>query len=134
MFARAIAGKGEPRYLNSDHDPLLEYHRWKATLRVLQISEVKTVPHVPQSHACVERLIGTIRREYRDHTFFWSAADLEKKFTEFGNYYNRHRVHSSLDGQTLAEISGECANAQAALHHFHWQTHCRGLYELPVAA
>ena len=60
MFARAIAGKGEPRYLSSDHDPLFEYHRWKANLRVLQISEVKTVPHVPQSHPFVERVPGEL--------------------------------------------------------------------------
>ena len=88
MFARAITGKGEPRYLSSDHDPLFEYHRWKANLRVLQISEVKTVPRAPRSHPFVERLIGTIRKEYLGHIFFWSNTDLEKKLTEFGNYYN----------------------------------------------
>jgi hypothetical protein len=96
--------------------------------REISIESAGTVSRDPQ------RLIGTIRREYLDHIFFRSTADLEKKFTEFGNYYNRHRVHSSLDGQTPAEITGERANAQAALRHFHWQTHCRGLYELPVAA
>jgi len=134
MFARAITGQGEPRYLSSDHDPLFEYQRWEANLRVLQISEVKTVPRGRRSHPIVEPPIGTIRKEYLGHIFFWSTADLERKLTEFGNYYNRHRVHSSLDGQTPAEISWERANAQAALQHFHWQTHCRGSYELPVAA
>jgi len=88
MFARSIAGKGEPRYLSSDHDPLFEYHRWKANLRVLEISAVRTVPYVPQSHPFVERLIGTIRREYLDYIFFWNTTDLEKKLTEFGDYYN----------------------------------------------
>jgi len=55
MFNRAMSGKGEPRYLSSDHNPLSEYHRWKA-------------------------------------------------------------------------------NRQATLHRSLWHTHCRGLYQLPVAA
>jgi hypothetical protein len=66
MFNIIIVGKSQPRYLSSDNDPLLEYHRWQANLRVLDVDEIKTVPHVPVSQAFVERLIGTIRREYLD--------------------------------------------------------------------
>jgi len=134
MFNHAIARQGIPRYLSSDHDPLFEFHRWKANLRVLEVDELKTVPFTPTSHPFVERLIGTIRREYLDNVFFWNTVDLEKKLAEFSTYYNQHRVHSSLDGQTPAEVSGERLNAQTVLHNFRWRTHCRGLYELPVAA
>jgi len=63
MFHRAIRGKSLPKYLSSDHDPLYRFHRWKATLRVLEVTEIKTIPYVPLSHPFVERLIGTIRRE-----------------------------------------------------------------------
>ena len=35
--------------------PLFEAHRWEANLRVLEIDEIKTVPHVPMSHPFVER-------------------------------------------------------------------------------
>ena len=63
MFHRAIRGKSLPKYLSSDHDPLFRFHRWKATLRVLEVTEIKTIPYVPLSHPFVERLIGTIRRE-----------------------------------------------------------------------
>src|SRR5262249_39373022 len=78
MFQRAIRGHGLPHYLSSDHDPLYRFHQWKANLRVLEITEIKTVPYVPLSHPFVERLIGTIRREYLDRTLFWSSADLER--------------------------------------------------------
>ena len=36
-----------PRYPSSYHDPLFEFHRWKANLRILEVTEVKTVPYVP---------------------------------------------------------------------------------------
>ena len=134
MFNRAISGKGEPRYLSSDHDPLFEYHRWKANLRILDIEEIKTVPYAPLSHPFVERLIGTIRREYLDHLLFWNVADLEKKLAEFQAYYNQHRVHSSLGGNTPAEVGGGSVTSRASLSNFRWQTHCRGLYQLPLAA
>ena len=39
------------------------FHRWRANLRMLDVNEIKTIPRTPRSHAFVERLIGTIRRE-----------------------------------------------------------------------
>jgi len=83
MFQRAIRGHGLPKYLSSDHDPLYRFHQWQANLRVLEVKEIKTVPHVPLSHPIVERLIGTIRREYLDRTLFWTTADLEAKLFDF---------------------------------------------------
>jgi len=47
MLATAIAGaKRLPRHLSSDHDPLFEFQRWKANLRILEIEPVKTLPPV----------------------------------------------------------------------------------------
>ena len=50
MFNAAIRRQGAPRHLSSDHDPLFEAHRRAANLRILEIDEIKTVPHVPLSH------------------------------------------------------------------------------------
>ena len=50
MFNKAISGMGIPKYLSTDHDPLFEYHRWQANLRILDVEEIKTVPHMPVSH------------------------------------------------------------------------------------
>ena len=61
--------------------------RWQANLRILNIREIKTVPYLPRSHPVVERLIGTVRREYLDRLLFWTAADLERKLVEFQQYY-----------------------------------------------
>jgi hypothetical protein len=100
MFNRAIRGqRWLPKYLSSDHDPLYKFHQWQANLRILEVTEIKTVPYVPQSHPFVERLIGTIRREYLDHMLFWTSADLENKLLDFRTYFNHHRTHHSREGE-----------------------------------
>ncbi len=83
MFNRAIRGVGSPRYISNDNDPLFRFYRWKANLRILEATEVKTVPYLPISYPFVERLIGTIRREYLDFVHFWTARDLERKLLSF---------------------------------------------------
>src|SRR5262249_49932600 len=98
MFNRAIRGPILPKYLSSDHDPLFRFHQWQANLRILEVMEIKTVPYVPLSHPFIERLIGTLRREYLDRTLFWSPADLEAKLLEFQHYYNHYRVHTARAG------------------------------------
>jgi putative transposase len=132
MFNRAIRGqRWLPNYLSSDNDPLYKFHQWQANLRILEVTEIKTIPYVPLSHPFVERLIGTVRREYLDHTLFWTTADLENKLLDFRTYFNNHRTHTSLAGQTPdTSVSRPAAN----LRSFRWQPHCRSLYQTPVAA
>ena len=134
MFNQTIAGKSLPRYLSTDHDPLFRFHRWLANLRVLEIEEIKSVPYAPVSHPFVERLIGTIRREYLDRMFFWNAMDLTRKLGEFKDYYNADRVHRALDGSTPAQRAGSPSPAPAAVDHYAWQQHCHGLFQTPIAA
>ena len=134
MFNQAICGRGFPLRLSSDHDPLFNFHRWQANLRISGIEPIRTVPYVPVSHPFVERLIGTIRREYLDRVFFWNAADLEQKLASFRCYFNQSRVHQGLAGDTPEEMAGAHAPQQARLHNYVWQSHCNGLFELPIAA
>ncbi len=134
MFNAAVARMGVPHSLSTDNDPLFEYHRWQANLRILGVEEIKAVAYVPLSHPFIERLIGTTRREFLDHTLFWNARDLERNLGEFREYYNRHRVHASLEGGTPAEASGEVVLRRTDPRRFQWQGHCRGLFELPIAA
>src|SRR5258707_767651 len=48
MFNRAIRGqRATPRYLSSDNDPLYRFHQWHANLRILEVTEIKTVPTFP---------------------------------------------------------------------------------------
>ena len=133
MFQRAIRGHSLPQYLSSDHDPLYRFHQWKANLRVLEVTEIKTVPYVPLSHPFIERLIGTIRREYLDRLLFWTTADLEAKLIDFQHYYNGYRTHAGLEGRLPEPATGEGASP-IGLDSYRWRPHCRGLYETPIAA
>src|ERR1700674_3093895 len=78
-------------------------------------------------------LIGTMRRECLDRLLFWTAADLELKLLEFQRYHNGHRAHAGLEGRT-PESSTEAGGARASLRSYRWQSHCRGLYQTPMAA
>ncbi|MCP4387541.1 MAG: transposase, partial [Gammaproteobacteria bacterium] len=55
MFNTAISTQSAPRYLSSDNDPLFQYHRWRASLRILDVVEIKSIPYTPLSHPFVER-------------------------------------------------------------------------------
>jgi len=131
MFNDATAVQGWPGRVSTDNDPLFQYHQWKANLRVLEIEEIKSLPHVPMSHPFVERLIGSVRRELLDQTFFWTATDLENKLRDYQAYYNAHRCHSSRDGATPVSSGSEKV---VDINSYRWQKHCRGLFQLPVAA
>ena len=82
----------------------------------------------------VERLIGTIRREYLNRVLFWSARDLERKLLLFKEYYNRDRVHRGLNGISHDKKGSITSRKIARLNDYRWEKHCRGLYQLPAAA
>jgi transposase InsO family protein len=131
MSNDATSGQGWPEQISSDNDPLFHYHRWKTTLRVLEIEEIKSLPHVPMSNPFVERPIGNVRRELLDQTFFWTASHLENKLQNYQRYYNGYRCHSGRDGSTPVNSGSE---EIVALNDYRWEKHCRGLFKLPVAA
>ncbi len=134
MFNQAISSQSLPVRLSFDHDPLFQSQRWQPNLRVLGVEAVQTVPHVPWSHPFVERLVGTIRREYLDHLLFWNAQDLERKLGLFQTYDNGLRVHQGLDGDTPDDKAGSPSLQRAKLERYVWRSHCHGLFELSIAA
>ena len=71
MFQQAIRGQSLPKYLSTDNDPLYRFHQWQANLRVLEVTEIKTLPYVPLSHPFIERLIGSfvVHNKTADHAF-----------------------------------------------------------------
>jgi putative transposase len=130
MFNDASSSQSWPLRISSDNDPLFQYNRWRANLRILEIEEIKSLPHSPMSHPFVERLMGSIRRELLDQTIFWVATGLANKLREYQRYYKELRTHTGRDGDTPVESRGDRV---IALDSYRWEKHCRGLFQLPVA-
>ena len=74
MLAQPKMKKDRPRKVCAPethyYNPLYQFHQWLAKLRLLEETEINTVPYVPLSHPFVERLIGTLRRECRTARYF----------------------------------------------------------------
>ena len=100
------------------------------------MNEIKTVPSVPFSHPFVERLVGTVRQDYLDQTLYWNVRNLEQKPDSFQEYYNRYRVHRGFKvrGQVPDPKADSENQPVARLDDCRWKSHCRGLFQLPMAA
>jgi transposase InsO family protein len=133
LLNQILGGRSPPARVSTDHDPIFKHHRWQATLRVLDIDEVKTVPYTPLSHPVVERTIGTVRREFLDQTLFWREADLSRKQAQYRTYYSKFRGHLSLDGKTPAQIAERAYVPKQPIHNYSWISHCSGLFNTPMA-
>lgn len=134
LFNKIIFQKALPKYLSSDNDLLFNYFQWQANLRILDVKEIKLSSRNPRAHLFIERLIGTVRREFLEHILFWNAHDLENKLKDVQSYFNNSRCHWSIDGKTpLQQINNNSKNI-LDLSAYTWGKTCRGLYQLPVAA
>jgi hypothetical protein len=100
--------------------------------RLKELAQARSRSRTTPSHVSPV-LIGTIRRECLDRTLFWTAADLEMKLLDFQRYFNGHRTHAGLQGRT-PEPSTNAGGALASVSSYRWQSHCRGLYQTPMAA
>ena len=64
MFNRAIRGQLRmPKYVSTDNDPLYRFHQWQANLRILEVTEIKSIPYVPLSHPFVESVLPQLELE-----------------------------------------------------------------------
>ncbi len=73
-----------------------QYHSRPGTPRCAYPGAVRQGWQNPYS----ERLNGSIRREYLDRVIVFGEAHLRRVLTEYFEYYNRYRVHQSLEMDT----------------------------------
>ena len=79
---------------------------------------------------------GLCRQELLGHVLFWNAKDLTKKLTQYQDYNNETRAHLSLNKKTPNQkaANDDIPNKIAPLRNHRWESYCRGLFNLPVAA
>jgi putative transposase len=85
-----------PRYLLRDRDKIFG-DVFRKQVRDMQIKEVLSAPRSPWQRACVERVIGSIRRECLDHVIVFNEASLRRTLSSYFAYYHRTRPHLSLE-------------------------------------
>ncbi len=65
-------------------------------LRAMGIRDKPIAPASPWQNGVVERLIGSIRREFLDHTIVLGEAHLRRILQSYARYYNETRTHLAL--------------------------------------
>jgi transposase InsO family protein len=63
----------------------------------MDITQVVTAPRSPWQNAFVERVIGSIRREYLDYIVIFNERHLRHVLPSYVDHYHRTRTHLSLD-------------------------------------
>ena len=84
-----------PRYLIRDRDACYG-QTFVRRVRSLGIRDRPTSPRSPWQNGCVERLIGSIRRECLDHIVVTGEQHLRHILQCYLEYYNAVRTHLSL--------------------------------------
>ena len=99
QLRNAFPWDSAPRFLLRDRDGI--YGSTVPTcLDTMGTDEVLTAPRSPWQNPYVERLIGSIRREYLDHVIVWNEHALHRHLKNYISYYHGWRTHLSLDKDT----------------------------------
>jgi putative transposase len=96
QVTEALPWDTAPRYLLRDRDASYGQH-FRKRVAAMGITEVITAPRSPWQNACVERVIGSIRRECLDHIVIFNERHLRRVLSSYVDYYQRTRTHPSLD-------------------------------------
>ena len=95
QFRKAIGCEHDYRFVIVDRDNKFSADL-RRSVRGMGVRPLRTPRRAPQANAYCERLIGTTRRECLDFLIPLSEEHLRRFLTEWRDYYNRARPHSSL--------------------------------------
>jgi transposase InsO family protein len=85
-----------PRYMIRDRDRIYGIVVTRR-LRAMGIRDKPIAPASPWHNGCVERLIGSLRRECLDHIIVLGEVHLRRIMESYARYYNGFRTHRSLN-------------------------------------
>jgi transposase InsO family protein len=95
QIAKAFPWDTAPRYLLHDRDSIYGIP-FRRKVRGMGIREVLTATRAPWQSPCVERLIGSIRRECLDHIIVLNESSLRSILKSYFEHYRRSRTHLAL--------------------------------------
>jgi hypothetical protein len=101
QITEAFPWNEAPRYLIRDRDRIYGSAVTRR-LRSMEIRDKPVAPASPWQNGFAERLIGSMRRECRDHIVVFGEAHLRRILRSYARYYNDIRTHRSLDKDARA--------------------------------
>jgi transposase InsO family protein len=90
------------RQVMSDNGSAYVSHLFAATCQRLRIRHLRTKPYTPQTNGKAERLIQTLLREWAYPIPYNSSKRRAEALPRWLQYYNHHRSHAGISGQTPA--------------------------------
>jgi transposase InsO family protein len=131
QVVEAFPWETTPGYLLRDRDSIYGAF-FRQRLNNMGIKQVITARQSPWQNAFVERLIGSIRREFLDHVMVLNERHLKRILSSYFHYYHHDRTHYSLGKDTPCErpVQSELANGGkviemprvGGLHHrYEWK-------------
>ena len=96
QLTEACGWEQVPRYLIRDRDRAYG-DIFIRRLRSMGIRDRPTSPRSPWQNGYAERLIGSIRRECRDHVVVFGERHLRHVLQSYMKYYNEVRTHLSME-------------------------------------
>jgi hypothetical protein len=91
-----------PKYLLRDRDGIYAVF-FQRRVKNMEITEVTTAPQSPWQSPFVERLIGSIRRDYLDHVIVLNERQLKRVLSSYFEYYHHDKTHYGLGKDTPLE-------------------------------
>lgn len=83
-------------------------HPFERLLQEMGVKHRYIKPYRPQTNGKIERFWKTIEEDLLSETYFESFEHLQKELTEYLYYYNHHRPHQGIGGQTPANFNQNC--------------------------
>jgi transposase InsO family protein len=102
-LVQAVKRYGRPQFLRTDNEAVLVSHLFRLGLWLLGIRQQRIQPGCPWQNGCVERFIGTVKRELGRRPIA-NERELTKALQEVHTWYNHERPHDHLQGRTPAEV------------------------------
>ena len=96
QLRNALHDSDIPKYLIHDRDSKFS-NLFTQSVSDFGINEIVTAYRSPWQNGYVERVIGSIRREFLDHVIVMNENHLRKLLKEYFHYYNYQHTHLGLN-------------------------------------
>ena len=90
----------QPKYLLHDQDSIFTAKEVQEFLAASGITPKITSRKSPWQNPYAERVIGTIRQDLLNFIIPFNEKHLQKLLKEYVEYYNYHRTHQGINGDT----------------------------------